>query len=104
MRVSAYHLKTIVGENWTNCYLLLALSVLGQIAAVVRNAAKGEIDTPCFRVAAPDHECNPLGIQWQRYGNNGPWPDHVKKVPCVIFAVNNLDAAFAGQVNEFSSN
>ena len=58
---------------------------------------EGEIDLPDLKMTVSDHENNPFGIQWQRYWDNAPYPDLVKKVPHVAFEVEDLNAAIVGQ-------
>lgn len=38
------------------------------------------------------HTNNPYGIQLQRYWENAPFPELVKRVPHVAFEVDNLEA------------
>jgi len=58
---------------------------------------EGEIDLPDLKMTVSDHENNAFGIQWQRYWENAPYPDVVKKVPHVAFEVEDLDAALKNQ-------
>jgi len=44
-----------------------------------------------------DHESNPFGIQWMRYGPRCPLPDLVKTVPHVAFEVDDLNKALEGE-------
>jgi hypothetical protein len=57
---------------------------------------EGEIDLPHLRLTVSDHQSNPYGIQWQRYWDDAPYPDLVKKVPHVAFEVDDLAAAIEG--------
>ena len=57
----------------------------------------GEIDLPHLKMTVSDHAANPFGIQWQRYWPDAPYPDLVKQVPHVAFAVADLEAALAGR-------
>lgn len=50
-----------------------------------------QFDTHCT-----DHERNPFGIQWMRYGPNCTLPEIVQTVPHVAFEVDDLDQALAG--------
>ena len=61
------------------------------------SAFDGEIDLPHLKITVSDHENNPFGIQWQRYWDDAPYPDIVKKIPHVAFEVDDLDAALLGQ-------
>ncbi len=58
---------------------------------------EGEIDLPHLKITVSDHMDNPFGIQWQRYWDDSPYPELVKKVPHVAFEVDNLDAALEGK-------
>ena len=57
----------------------------------------GEIALPHLGMTVSDHKNNPFGIQWQRYHDDAPYPDLVKKVAHVAFEVPDLTAALAGQ-------
>jgi len=56
----------------------------------------GEIALPHLKVTVSDHANNPFGIQWQRYWDDAPYPEIVKKIPHVAFEVDDLDAALIG--------
>ena len=60
------------------------------------SAFEGEIDLPHLKMTVSDHENNPFGIQWQRYWDDAPYPELVRKIPHVAFEVEDLDAALAG--------
>lgn len=62
-----------------------------------RSRFEGEIDLPHLKMTVSDHENNPYGIQWQRYWENAPYPDLVKRVPHVAFEVDDLDAELIGK-------
>ena len=51
-----------------------------------------EFDTYCT-----DHERNPHGIQWMRFGSACPFPEIVKTIPHLAFEVDDLEAALVGQ-------
>jgi hypothetical protein len=53
----------------------------------------GEIPLPHLKVTVSDHQNNTLGVQWQRYWDDAPYPDLVKIVPHVAFEVDNLAEA-----------
>lgn len=57
----------------------------------------GEIDLPHLKITVSDHTGNPFGIQWQRYWDDAPYPEVVKRVPHVAFEVDDLDTALIGQ-------
>ena len=40
----------------------------------------GEIDLPHLKVTVSDHTNNPFGIQWQRYWDDAPYPEIVRKI------------------------
>lgn len=61
------------------------------------DAFDGEIELPHLKMTVSDHENNPYGIQWQRYWDNAPYPELVKKVPHVAFEVDDMEAALKGQ-------
>jgi hypothetical protein len=56
----------------------------------------GEIPLPHLQMTVGDHQDNPLGIQWQRYWDDAPYPDLVKTVAHVAFEVDDLQAALDG--------
>jgi hypothetical protein len=43
-----------------------------------------------------DHESNPFGIQWMRYGEKCPLPEIVKSTAHPAFQVDDLEAALRG--------
>ena len=57
----------------------------------------GEIPLPHLKITVSDHQNNPFGIQWQRYWDDAPYPDLVKRVAHVAFEVDDLGAALEGQ-------
>jgi len=57
----------------------------------------GEMYMEKFDTFCTDHERNPFGIQWMRYGADCPMPDLVKTVPHVAFEVDDLEKALKGQ-------
>ncbi len=40
---------------------------------------------------------NHIGIQWQRYWDDAPYPELVKTVPHVAFVVDDLEEALKGK-------
>lgn len=50
-----------------------------------------------YDVHCTDHESNPFGIQWMRYGSRCTLPELVKTVAHVAFEVDDLDAELAGR-------
>ncbi|HRW78915.1 MAG TPA: hypothetical protein P5207_09635 [Candidatus Sabulitectum sp.] len=67
------------------------------IGIPVKGEFPGEIDLPHLRITVSDHLNNPFGIQWQRYWEDAPYPDIVKELPHVAFAVDDLEEALKGQ-------
>ncbi|HPJ28916.1 MAG TPA: hypothetical protein PLM22_08285 [Candidatus Sabulitectum sp.] len=67
------------------------------IGIPVKGEFPGEIDLPHLRITVSDHLKNPYGIQWQRYWEDAPYPDMVKELPHVAFAVDDLEEALKGQ-------
>ncbi len=67
------------------------------IGIPVKGEFAGEIDLPHLRITVSDHLNNPFGIQWQRYWEDAPYPDMVKELPHVAFAVDDLEEALKGQ-------
>lgn len=57
----------------------------------------GEIELPILKMTVSDHENNSYGIQWQRYWDDAPYPELVKKVPHVAFEVDDLMAELEGK-------
>jgi len=56
----------------------------------------GEINLARLKITVSDHANNPFGIQWQRYWQDAPYPEIVKRIPHVAFEVDDLDAALIG--------
>lgn len=56
-----------------------------------------EIYLEDFDIYCTDHESNPYGIQWMRYGKNCNLPNLVKEVTHVAFEVDNLEEAIKGK-------
>jgi len=57
----------------------------------------GETYLDLLKVYCTDHEDNPYGIQWMRYGPDCPLPELVKTIAHVAFEVDDLEAAIAGK-------
>lgn len=49
-----------------------------------------------FDMHCTDHQRNPFGIQWMRFGPESPFPEIVKTLPHAAFEVEDLDRALAG--------
>jgi hypothetical protein len=61
-----------------------------------REPQPGETYLEQFDTHCTDHERNPFGIQWMRYGSRCPLPAIVQSLPHVAFEVDDLDAALVG--------
>jgi len=58
---------------------------------------EGEVYLEKFDTHCTDHESNPWGIQWMRYGKKCPLPRIVQQVAHVAFQVESLDRALVGK-------
>lgn len=74
------------------------------IGIPTEDSFEGEIDLPHLKMTVSDHENNNFGIQWQRYWDNAPYPELVKKVPHVAFEVDDLEDALLGKEIIFEPN
>lgn len=50
-----------------------------------------------YDIFCKDHESNPYGIQWMRYGDECPLPKLIKEVAHVAFEVENIEEAVQGK-------
>lgn len=57
----------------------------------------GEVYLEAFDIHCTDHESNPFGIQWMRYGENCTLPEIVKEVAHLAFEVADLSEAIQGK-------
>jgi len=57
----------------------------------------GEVYLKEYDVYCTDHESNPFGIQWMRYGNKCMLPKIVKEIVHVAFEVDDLRKAIEGR-------
>ncbi len=62
-----------------------------------RSSKEGEIYLEDYDIHCTDHESNPYGIQWMRYGDGCNLPDLVKEVAHVAFEVEDIEAAIKGK-------
>lgn len=62
-----------------------------------RAPRKGETYLEAYDIHCTDHETNPYGIQWMRYGANCPLPAIVKELPHIAFEVEDLGKAIEGK-------
>jgi len=58
---------------------------------------EGETYLSDFDIYCTDHESNPFGIQWMRYGKNCTLPKIVQEVAHVAFEVEDLNKALQGK-------
>jgi hypothetical protein len=47
---------------------------LDHIGIPTTGAFEGEIPLPHLKITVSDHQDNPFGVQWQRYGDDAPYP------------------------------
>ncbi len=57
----------------------------------------GEMYLESHDIHFTDHESNPFGIQWMRYGENCRMPGIVKETAHVAFEVDDLKKALEGK-------
>lgn len=57
----------------------------------------GETYLEQYDVHCTDHESNPFGIQWMRYGSRCRLPELVKTVAHVAFEVDDLERELSGR-------
>jgi len=67
------------------------------IGIPTQSPREGEIFIEDYDVHCTDHESNPYGIQWMRYGEKCNFPKLVKEVAHVAFEVENLHEAIKGK-------
>lgn len=60
-------------------------------------ARPGEYYLPALKLHVCGFETSPCGIQWMRFDPDAPFPDIIKSVPHVAFAVDDLEAAMEGR-------
>jgi len=58
---------------------------------------QGETYLESLDIYCTDHESNPYGIQWMRYGENCTLPGIVKEMAHVAFEVEDLEKALEGK-------
>lgn len=58
---------------------------------------ENEVYLEAFDIHCTDHESNPFGIQWMRYGAKCTLPKIVQEVAHVAFQVENLQEALVGK-------
>jgi hypothetical protein len=88
----------MAGQNWVICGVIKdRIMKYNHIGIPTTERFEGEIDLPHLKITVSDHSNNPFGIQWQRYWDDAPYPELVKKVPHVAFEVDNLEQAMEGQ-------
>jgi hypothetical protein len=57
----------------------------------------GEQHVPHLKIHVAGFESSPYGIQWMRFDPDAPYPEIIKTVPHVAFAVDDLAAALEGR-------
>jgi hypothetical protein len=57
---------------------------------------EGETYLAGYDIHFTDHEANPFGIQWMRYGTDCKMPQIVKEIAHIAFEVDDLAAALEG--------
>jgi hypothetical protein len=62
-----------------------------------QTSKEGETYLPVYDIYCTDHESNPFGIQWMRYGEKCTLPKIVQEVAHVAFQVENLNEALEGK-------
>ena len=67
------------------------------IGIPTRSPKEGEIYLKDYDVYCTDHESNPFGIQWMRYGDKCNFPKLVKEVTHVAFEVEDLEKVIRGK-------
>jgi hypothetical protein len=58
---------------------------------------EGETYLEDFDIHCTDHESNPYGIQWMRYGDKCDLPKLVKEVAHIAFEVEDIEEAIKGK-------
>jgi len=58
---------------------------------------QGETYLEDLDIYCTDHESNPYGIQWMRYGENCRLPEIVREMAHVAFEVEDLERALEGK-------
>ncbi len=67
------------------------------IGIPTQSARPGETYLPGLKMYASGFETSPYGVQWIRFDADSPFPEIVKTVPHVAFAVDDLAAALEGK-------
>jgi hypothetical protein len=67
------------------------------IGIPTRIPREGETYLEEFDTFCTDHESNPYGIQWMRYGPRCRFPELVKTTAHIGFEVDDLEKALEGQ-------
>ena len=67
------------------------------IGIPTKTVQAGETYLEEYDVHCTDHENNPFGIQWMRYGDKCTLPDAVREMPHVAFEVDDLQKAIEGK-------
>ena len=67
------------------------------IGIPTQSPKEGEVFLKDFDIYCTDHEANPFGIQWMRYGENCSLPKLVQEVAHVAFEVDDIKEAIRGK-------
>ena len=67
------------------------------IGIPTRIPQNGEVYLEAHDIYCTDHESNPFGIQWMRYGSKCTLPKIVREVAHVAFEVDDLSKAIEGK-------
>jgi hypothetical protein len=67
------------------------------IGIPTQSPKEGEVFLKDFDIYCTDHEANPFGIQWMRYGENCSLPKVVQEVAHVAFEVEDIKEAIRGK-------
>jgi hypothetical protein len=67
------------------------------IGIPTQSPKEGEVYLKNFDIYCTDHESNPFGIQWMRYGENCSVPKLIQEVAHVAFEVKDIKEAIRGK-------
>jgi hypothetical protein len=67
------------------------------IGIPTQSPKEGEVFLKDVDIYCTDHEANPFGIQWMRYGENCSLPKLVQEVAHVAFEVEDINEAIRGK-------
>lgn len=67
------------------------------IGIPTKTPQKDEMYLESFDIHCTEHDNNPYGIQWMRYGAKCKLPQMVKELPHVAFEVDDMEKAIKGK-------